>query len=123
VNCVFPHRSLLSPGGQWGSDFWRRTLYTRINYGADAAVTAEVTPPPAQPIAAATAAQMHGTIDQLTAYLVLGATPRPTRLVFAQLLPGDLVIPVRMEFASEFGTFTAELAELRGRGADLQLAE
>jgi hypothetical protein len=41
----------------------------------------------------------------------------------ARLLPGDLVIPVRMEFASEFGTFTAELAELRGRGADLQLAE
>jgi len=27
--------------------------------------------------------------------------------------PGDLMVPVRMEFASEFGTFAAELAELR----------
>ena len=39
------------------------------------------------------------------------------------LLPRDLVVPVRAEFASEFGAFTAELSELRGRGADLQLAE
>ena len=37
--------------------------------------------------------------------------------------PGDLMVPVRMEFASEFGTFTAELAELRGRGVNLLLAE
>jgi hypothetical protein len=35
-------------------------------------------------------------------------------------MPGDLMVPVRMEFASEFGTFTAEL---RGRGVNLLLAE
>ena len=35
----------------------------------------------------------------------------------------DLMVPVRMEFASEFGSFTAELAELRDRGADLRLSE
>ena len=45
------------------------------------------------------------------------------KLWFARLLPGDLMVPVRIEFASEFGTFTAELAELRGHGADLRLAE
>ena len=45
------------------------------------------------------------------------------KLWFARLLSGDLMIPVRMEFASEFGSFTAELAELRGRGADLRLSE
>ena len=38
-------------------------------------------------------------------------------------MPGDLMVPVRMEFASEFGTFAAELAELRGRGVHLRLAE
>jgi hypothetical protein len=41
----------------------------------------------------------------------------------ARLVPGDLMIPVRMEFASEFGTFTAELAELRGRGVYPRLAD
>ena len=45
------------------------------------------------------------------------------KLWFARLLPGDLMVPVRIEFASEFGTFTAEFAELRRRGADLRLAE
>jgi len=159
-------------------------LYTRIDYGADGVVTAEVTPPPAPPIAAATPAQMRGTIDQLTAYLVLArhlarrgscaltlavldgrrhydlsftdappaALPgtgdaaqvcRMSRyriagfpaehsgnetadqgiLWFARPLPGDLMVPVRFEFASELGRFTAELAELRGRGADLRFAE
>jgi uncharacterized protein DUF3108 len=45
------------------------------------------------------------------------------KLWFVRLLPGDLMVPVRMEFASEFGTLTAELAELRGRGVDLRLKE
>jgi hypothetical protein len=45
------------------------------------------------------------------------------KLWFARLLPGDLMIPERMEFDSEFGTFTADLAELRGRGVDLHLME
>jgi len=34
-----------------------------------------------------------------------------------------VMIPVRMDFDSEFGTFTAELAELRGRGVYLRLPE
>jgi hypothetical protein len=45
------------------------------------------------------------------------------KLWFARLVPGDVMIPVRMDFDSEFGTFTAELAELRGRGVNLRLAE
>jgi hypothetical protein len=34
-----------------------------------------------------------------------------------------VMVPVRMEFGSEFGTFTADLAELRGRGVDLRFTE
>ena len=45
------------------------------------------------------------------------------KLWFAPLLPGDLMVPVRMRFESEFGTFRANLTELRGRGVDLRLAE
>jgi hypothetical protein len=45
------------------------------------------------------------------------------RLWFAHLLPGDLMVPLRMEFDSEWGTFTAELVELRGRGVELRFAE
>jgi len=45
------------------------------------------------------------------------------KLWFARLVPGDLAIPVRMEFDSEFGTFTADLAELRERGVDLRFTE
>ena len=37
-------------------------------------------------------------------------------LWFARLLPGDLMIPVQMEFKTEFGKVTGRLAELRGRG-------
>ena len=162
-----------------GADF-----YTRIDYGADGNVTAEASPPPARPITPVTAAQMRGTVDQLTASLALAralarrgscalvlavfdgrrrydlsfadapAEALPGfaginqvchmsrrriagfpadrggneatdhgKLWFARLVPGDLMIPVRMEFVSEFGTFTAELAELRGRGVNLRLAE
>jgi hypothetical protein len=45
------------------------------------------------------------------------------KLWFARLIPGDLMVPVRMEFGSEFGSFTADLAELRGRGVDLRFTE
>ena len=45
------------------------------------------------------------------------------KLWFARLVPGNLAIPVRMEFDSEFGTFTADLAELRGSGVDLRFTE
>jgi Protein of unknown function (DUF3108) len=159
-------------------------FYTRLDYGAGGNVTAEVSPPPARPVTPVTAAQMRGTVDQLTAYLVLARTlarrgscalalavfdgrrrydlnftdapaeslsgfsggnqicrmsrqriagfptdqagSRTTdqgKLWFARLVPGDVMIPVRMDFDSEFGTFTAELAELRGRGVYLRLPE
>ncbi|HMD63359.1 MAG TPA: DUF3108 domain-containing protein [Stellaceae bacterium] len=162
-----------------GADF-----YTRIDYGANGSVTAEASPPPASPVTPVTAAQMRGTVDQLTAYLALartlarrgscalalavfdgrrrydlnftdapaealpgfagtnrvclmarrriagfpadrGASEKPDqgKLWFARLMPGDLMIPIRMDFDSEFGTFTADLAELRGRGVYLRLAE
>jgi hypothetical protein len=42
------------------------------------------------------------------------------RLWYARLLPGDLVIPVRMEFSTEFGAVSGHLAELRRRGVHLR---
>jgi hypothetical protein len=45
------------------------------------------------------------------------------KLWFARLLPGELMVPMRMEFDSEFGTFYADLAELGGRGVDLRFME
>jgi len=41
-------------------------------------------------------------------------------LWFARLVRGDMMIPVRMEFSTEFGTVTGRIAELRGRGIHLQ---
>jgi hypothetical protein len=156
-------------------------LHTRIDYAADGTVTAEATPPPSRPVTPVAPAQMRGTVDQLTAYLVLArslarygscrlalavfdgrrrydlrfsdlapealagfagpakvcrmsrrriagfpvdregnAMTDQGRLWFAHLLPGDLMVPLRMEFDSEWGTFTAELVELRGRGVELR---
>ncbi len=45
------------------------------------------------------------------------------KLWYARLLPGDLVIPVRMEFSTEFGAVSGHLAELRGRGVHLRFME
>ncbi len=45
------------------------------------------------------------------------------KLLYARLLPGDLMIPVQMEFSTEFGTVTGRLAEVRGRGVHLQFSE
>lgn len=162
-----------------GADF-----YTRIDYGADGSVKANASPPPMRPVTPVSAAQMRGTIDQLTAYLALarslarrgsctlglavfdgrrrydlnftdataeslpgfagtvqvcrmsrlriagfpidrGSSERTDqgKLWFARLLADELMVPVRMEFDSEFGTFTAELAELRGRGVHLRFKE
>jgi uncharacterized protein DUF3108 len=42
---------------------------------------------------------------------------------YANLMPGDLVVPVQMEFRTEFGVILGHLAELHGRGADLRLSE
>jgi len=45
------------------------------------------------------------------------------KLWYARLLPGDLMVPVEMEFSTEFGTVTGQLAELSGRGIHLQFEE
>jgi hypothetical protein len=42
------------------------------------------------------------------------------KLWFARLVRGDLMIPVQMEFNTEFGVVTGILAELHGRGAHLR---
>ena len=45
------------------------------------------------------------------------------KLWYARLLPGDLMVPVEMEFSTEFGTVTGQLAELNGRGIHLRFEE
>src|SRR5580693_7149541 len=42
---------------------------------------------------------------------------------YASLLPGDVVIPVRMQLDTQIGSVDAYLAELHGRGVDLRLME
>jgi hypothetical protein len=42
---------------------------------------------------------------------------------YAQLLPGDVLVPVRMRLDTHIGTVDAYLAEVHGRGVDLQLIE
>jgi Protein of unknown function (DUF3108) len=42
---------------------------------------------------------------------------------YAQLLPGDLMVPVRMRLVSELGEIDVYLAELQGRGVDRKLME
>jgi hypothetical protein len=42
---------------------------------------------------------------------------------YAKLIPGDLMVPVRMELETQIGGVTAYLAELHGRGVDLKLME
>jgi hypothetical protein len=40
---------------------------------------------------------------------------------YARLTVGDLMLPVRMEFETAFGTVRGYLAELRGHGVHLHL--
>jgi len=152
--------------------------------GVDGTVTAGTGPPLNRPAVPVTAAQIRGTIDQLTVYLALARhlvssgccaltfavfdgrrrydlrfadapsevlphidgparvcrmwrhriagfpadsngneTTDQGKLWLARLAPADLMVPVRMEFASEFGTFTADLAELRGGGKYFRFLE
>ena len=42
---------------------------------------------------------------------------------YAPLLPGDVVVPVRMRLDTQIGSVDAYLAELHGRGIDLRLME
>jgi Protein of unknown function (DUF3108) len=48
-------------------------------------------------------------------------TYRRGRIWYARVIPGDRMIPVRMEFDTAFGAVTGYLAELRGHGVDLHL--
>lgn len=43
------------------------------------------------------------------------------RIWYAQVVAGDRMMPVRMEFDTAFGVVKGYLAELRGRGASMQL--
>jgi len=42
---------------------------------------------------------------------------------YARLLPGEFMVPVRMELETQLGTVDGYLAELHGRGVDLQLMQ
>jgi hypothetical protein len=42
---------------------------------------------------------------------------------YARLLPGDTMVPVRMELEAQIGTVDGYLAELHGRGVDLKFME
>jgi len=38
-------------------------------------------------------------------------------------MPGDLLLPVKLEMVTDIGSVTGHLAELHGRGADLKFKE
>jgi Protein of unknown function (DUF3108) len=156
-----------------------------VDYDGDGAVTnASSTPSTARPVLVA-AQQIHGTVDQLSAYFILERqlaqrrtcalvvrvfdgsglydlrfadvkretltadgyqnfagptqvcevtreelvvnpnhdedTYRQGKIWYAGLVAGDLMLPVRMEFDTAFGTVMGYLAELRGHGLHLRL--
>jgi len=160
---------------------------SRVDYAPDGTVTAESIPPP-ETHTPVTAPLMRGTVDQLTAFLMIerqlaargscalmisvfdgrrrydlhfdDVAPGGARsfassvssqtqacrmrrealagfrdesgrtegayagtLWFARLVQGDMLIPLEMEFSTEFGTVTGQLAEVRGRGVHLQFAK
>ncbi len=156
-----------------------------VDYRGDGTATNVSTPPSSERPFFVAAAQMRGTVDQLTAYFLLERqlaqhgtcrvvvpvfdgsglynlrftdvkretlsadgyqnfagptqlcevvreeimanrnknedTYRRGRIWYARLVGGDRMMPVRMEFDTEFGVVTGYLAELRGRGVDLHL--
>jgi hypothetical protein len=157
----------------------------QVDYGADGSViNASASTPYARPVLVA-AEQVHGTVDQLTAYFLverqLGRggtcalvvpvfdgsglynlrftdvkrenlaadryqnfagpsqvcsvaredivanpdhnedTYRGGKIWYARVMAGDRMVPVRMEFDTAFGAVKGYLAELRGRGVNIQL--
>jgi len=48
---------------------------------------------------------------------------RGGKIWYARLVSGDQMVPVRMEFDTEFGVVRGYLAELHGRGVDLRLMQ
>jgi Protein of unknown function (DUF3108) len=160
----------------------------RVDYRRGGAVVAATTATVPEPRVLVSAAQRHGTVDQLTAYFMLerqlarrgscalsvpvfdgrlrydlqfrdakhqpapaagGGGTAPTRICdmvrreiagfppdggsgegassgriwYAPLVPGEVMLAVRMEFATEFGAVRGHLAALHTRGADLSLKE
>jgi hypothetical protein len=49
--------------------------------------------------------------------------PKRGSFWYARLVPGDLMLPVRMELVTDIGTVNGYLAELHGRGVDLRFME
>ncbi|HYU12328.1 MAG TPA: DUF3108 domain-containing protein, partial [Stellaceae bacterium] len=49
--------------------------------------------------------------------------PRQGTIWYARLVPGDLMLPVRLKIVTAIGTVDGYLAELHGRGKDLRLME
>ena len=49
--------------------------------------------------------------------------PKHGTIWYARLAPGDLLLPVKVEMATDIGSVTGHLAEMRGRGADLHFKE
>jgi hypothetical protein len=52
-----------------------------------------------------------------------GGTYKRGKIWYARLTGGDQMVPVRMEFDTEYGTVAGYLAELRGRGVDLRFMD
>ncbi len=50
-------------------------------------------------------------------------TYRKGKVWYARLVPGSQMVPVRMEFDTEYGVVTGYLAELHGRGVNLRFIE
>jgi Protein of unknown function (DUF3108) len=46
--------------------------------------------------------------------------PKRGTIWYARLMPGDLMLPVKLEMVTDIGSVTGHLAELHGRGADLK---
>ena len=49
--------------------------------------------------------------------------PRQGTIWYARLVPGDLMLPVRLKMATAIGTVDGYLAKLHGRGKDLRLTD
>ena len=49
--------------------------------------------------------------------------PQRGTMWYARLMPGDLMLPVKVELVTEVGSVTGHLAELHGRGADLKFGD
>jgi hypothetical protein len=166
------------------------TQHLRVDFRPDGAPNGSASPPPAEPVTPIDAKQLSGTVDNLTAYLLLerqlahGGTCALNVPVFdgrhrynlkfsdggshvlspaegqqfsgktqacrmtreeiggffvdkkheegassgtiwyaAQLLPGDLAVPVRMTMETEIGEVAIFLSKLHAKGVDLKLMD